>query len=62
MAVHTTPMPATVVRGANPVRRPVDQMPVPRPVLRATAWSSFLGLATGLVLGAITQAREHDRG
>jgi hypothetical protein len=34
----------------------------PRPLLRATAWSSAIGLAAGLVLGLLTQAQEHDRG
>ena len=32
------------------------------PLLRATAWSSAIGLAAGLVLGLVTQAQEHDRG
>jgi hypothetical protein len=32
------------------------------PLLRATAWSSAIGLLAGLVLGLVTQAQEHDRG
>lgn len=32
------------------------------PLLRATAWSSAIGLVAGLVLGLVTQAQEHDRG
>ena len=32
------------------------------PLLRATAWSSAIGLVAGLVLGLLTQAQEHDRG
>jgi hypothetical protein len=37
-------------------------VPSPHPLLRATAWSSAIGLAAGLVLGLLTQAQEHDRG
>jgi hypothetical protein len=33
---------------------------LPHPVLRATAWSSMIGLVAGLVLGVVTQAQEHD--
>ena len=33
---------------------------VPHPVLRATAWSSVIGLVAGLVLGVVTQVQEHD--
>jgi hypothetical protein len=36
--------------------------PPPHPLLRATAWSSAIGLLAGLVLGLVTQAQEHDRG
>jgi hypothetical protein len=37
--------------------------PVPmHPVMRATAMSSLIGLVAGLVLGLVTQAREHDAG
>jgi hypothetical protein len=32
------------------------------PVMRATAMSSVIGLVAGLVLGLVTQAREHDAG
>jgi hypothetical protein len=32
------------------------------PVMRATAVSSLIGLVAGLVLGLVTQAREHDAG
>jgi hypothetical protein len=32
------------------------------PVIRATAMSSVIGLVAGLVLGLVTQAREHDAG
>ena len=32
------------------------------PVMRATAMSSLIGLVAGLVLGLVTQAREHDAG
>ncbi len=35
---------------------------VPHPLLRATAWSSAIGLVAGLVLGVVTQVQEHDRG
>ena len=35
---------------------------VPHPVVRATCMSSAIGLLAGLVLGLITQAREHDAG
>jgi hypothetical protein len=40
---------------------PVSQQ-LPHPLLRATAWSSAIGLVAGLVLGIVTQAQEHDRG
>jgi hypothetical protein len=33
---------------------------LPHPVLRATAWSSMIGLVAGLVLGVVTQVQEHD--
>lgn len=33
---------------------------LPHPLLRATAWSSMIGLVAGLVLGVVTQVREHD--
>lgn len=33
---------------------------LPHPVLRATAWSSVIGLVAGLVLGVVTQVQEHD--
>jgi hypothetical protein len=33
---------------------------LPHPLLRATAWSSAIGLVAGLVLGVVTQVREHD--
>jgi hypothetical protein len=36
----------------------VDRLP--HPVLRATAWSSMIGLVAGLVLGVVTQVQEHD--
>ena len=36
--------------------------PMPHPLLRATAWSSAIGLVAGLVLGIVTQVQEHDRG
>jgi hypothetical protein len=32
------------------------------PVMRATAVSSAIGLFAGLVLGFVTQVREHDAG
>jgi len=32
------------------------------PLLRATAWSSAIGLMAGLVLGLVTQVQEHDQG
>jgi hypothetical protein len=32
------------------------------PLMRATAMSSLIGLVAGLVLGLVTQAREHDAG
>ena len=32
------------------------------PVMRATAMSSLIGLVAGLVLGLVTQVREHDAG
>jgi hypothetical protein len=32
------------------------------PLRRATAWSTMIGLFVGLLLGAITQVRENDRG
>jgi hypothetical protein len=35
-------------------------MRLPHPVLRATAWSSMIGLVAGLVLGVVTQVQEHD--
>ena len=35
---------------------------VAHPVMRATAMSSLIGLVAGLVLGLVTQAREHDAG
>ena len=34
----------------------------PRPLVRATALSSAIGLVAGLVLGLVTQVQEHDRG
>jgi|1186.fasta_scaffold337272_2 hypothetical protein len=34
----------------------------PRPLVRATAVSSAIGLFAGLVLGIVTQMQEHDRG
>jgi hypothetical protein len=40
------------------VRPDADRLP--HPVLRATAWSSMIGLVAGLVLGVVTQAQEHD--
>jgi hypothetical protein len=46
----------TITRAAPGVVHP------PRPLLRATAWSSVIGLVAGLVLGLVTQAQEHDRG
>jgi hypothetical protein len=36
--------------------------PTAHPVMRATAMSSLIGLVAGLVLGLVTQAREHDAG
>ena len=39
-----------------------DVVPSAHPLLRATAWSSAIGLVAGLVLGLVTQAQEHDRG
>jgi hypothetical protein len=33
---------------------------LPHPVLRATAWSSMIGLVAGLVFGVVTQVQEHD--
>jgi hypothetical protein len=33
---------------------------LPHPVLRATALSSVIGLFAGLILGVVTQVREHD--
>jgi hypothetical protein len=41
---------------------PSAQIRAPHPLMRATAWSSAIGLVAGLVLGAITQAQERDRG
>jgi hypothetical protein len=38
------------------------QVRLPHPLVRATAWSSAIGLVAGLVLGMITQAQEQDRG
>jgi hypothetical protein len=38
----------------------VGVAPLPHPVLRATAWSSMIGLVAGLVLGVVTQVQEHD--
>ena len=35
---------------------------IAHPVIRATAVSSLIGLVAGLVLGLVTQAREHDAG
>jgi hypothetical protein len=43
---------------ASDAARPVPE----HPLLRATAWSSVIGLVAGLVLGLVTQAQEHDRG
>ena len=34
----------------------------PHPMLRATAWSSALGLVAGLTVGLMTQAGASDRG
>ncbi len=43
------------------VRPGADAGPrLPHPVLRATAWSSVIGLVAGLVLGVVTQVQEHD--
>ncbi len=42
--------------------RDVRDVRLPHPVLRATAWSSVIGLVAGLVLGVVTQVQEHDRG
>jgi hypothetical protein len=39
---------------------PVVPTRLPHPVLRATAWSSVIGLVAGLVLGVVTQVQEHD--
>jgi hypothetical protein len=39
---------------------PADRAQVAHPVMRATAMSSLIGLVAGLVLGLVTQAREHD--
>lgn len=39
-----------------------DRAQVAHPVMRATAMSSLIGLVAGLVLGLVTQAREHDAG
>ncbi|WP_426561020.1 hypothetical protein ACPPVT_13380 [Angustibacter sp. McL0619] len=41
---------------------PTAQVRLPHPLVRATAWSSAIGLVAGLVLGMITQAHERDRG
>jgi hypothetical protein len=42
------------------VRTGVGSDRLPHPVLRATAWSSMIGLLAGLVLGVVTQVQEHD--
>jgi hypothetical protein len=42
------------------VRPPAAVDRLPHPVLRATAWSSMIGLVAGLVLGVVTQVKEHD--
>jgi hypothetical protein len=39
---------------------PLEVGRLPHPVLRATAWSSVIGLVAGLVLGVVTQVQEHD--
>lgn len=39
---------------------PAERAQVAHPVMRATAMSSLIGLVAGLVLGLVTQAREHD--
>jgi hypothetical protein len=39
---------------------PLNPSRLPHPVLRATAWSSVIGLVAGLVLGVVTQVQEHD--
>lgn len=41
---------------------PAARAQVAHPVIRATAMSSVIGLVAGLVLGLVTQAREHDAG
>ena len=41
---------------------PDTRAQVAHPVMRATAMSSIIGLVAGLVLGLVTQAREHDAG
>lgn len=41
---------------------PAASAHVAHPVMRATAMSSLIGLVAGLVLGLVTQAREHDAG
>jgi hypothetical protein len=41
---------------------PGTRAQVAHPVMRATAMSSVIGLIAGLVLGLVTQAREHDAG
>ena len=47
----------SVRTGAAPTAGTVH---LPHPVLRATAWSSMIGLVAGLVLGVVTQVQEHD--
>jgi hypothetical protein len=39
---------------------PLEGGLLPHTVLRATAWSSVIGLVAGLVLGVVTQVQEHD--
>jgi hypothetical protein len=47
---------------SSPTLSPGRRAQVPHPVMRATAMSSVIGLVAGLVLGLVTQAREHDAG
>jgi hypothetical protein len=60
MAVMT--LDQVVARGSSAPRHLALDDVAAHPLLRATAWSSAIGLVAGLVLGLVTQAQEHDRG
>ena len=60
MAVMT--LDQLVARDPSGSRRLAEDDVAAHPLLRATAWSSAIGLMAGLVLGLVTQVQEHDRG